>query len=467
VTSGVLWLTVVCLFLFQEPNHHVLYTELIEGMKDKELAKVVLRTTYYYSKALLDSERAITQTNERTLIKQLGAWLGLQTFAQNKPVLAKDMDFKAMITDAYQRGRMIAVLPFVEKVLAGCKQSKVFKANNPMIHGILALLAEIHGMERLKLNISFVIELTFKTFDVLLVDIIPSTTLKDLERQMLHNPDFSALPEASKMPGPVPGAPLPSLTGPLPPLTPPTSTAAGGAGAAASPGAALPPVPGTPQPSVPPSQAAAAPQGTPGGAAAQQQGAAPGAASPAAAAGAPGAQQPSPGEAAAPGGAGAAASPAQAATTAAVSPGPAAAAAGGVAAEQGLYAKLHSYVQISPNLMMLSERLQLKRLVPMAVDRAICEIITPVVERSVTIACMTTYELVTKDYATDPDESRLRAAAHAMVSSLAGSLALVTCKEPLKVSLGSQLRVMLQQQVDPNMLEQAVQVGGKGLCWQG
>ncbi len=106
------------------------------------------------------------QTNERTLIKQLGTWLGLLTFSKNRPVLARDMDFKAMICDAYQRGRMIAVLPFVEKVLAACKGSKVFKATNPMIAGILALLAEIHAMERLKLNISFVIEMTFKTFEV-------------------------------------------------------------------------------------------------------------------------------------------------------------------------------------------------------------------------------------------------------------------------------------------------------------
>lgn len=76
-------------------------------------------------RALLESDRAITQTNERTLIKQLGMWLGLLTFAKNKPVLAKDMDLKALIQDAYTRGRMIAVLPFVEKVLAGCKDTKV------------------------------------------------------------------------------------------------------------------------------------------------------------------------------------------------------------------------------------------------------------------------------------------------------------------------------------------------------
>lgn len=137
---------------------------------------------------------------------------------------------------------------------------------------------------------------------------------------------------------------------------------------------------------------------------------------------------------------------------------PAAAAAAASAAEPGLLTKLHTYVQISPQLGVLAERLGLKRLVPVAVDRAMCEIITPIVERSVTIACMTTYELVTKDYASDPDESRLRAAAHLMVSSLAGSLALVTCKEPLRVSLGTQLKMMLQPSMDPAMLAQAVEL---------
>lgn len=59
------------------------------------------------------------------MIKQLGTWLGLLTFARNKPVLARDMDLKGLIADAYTRGRMIAVLPFVEKVLSGCKDTKV------------------------------------------------------------------------------------------------------------------------------------------------------------------------------------------------------------------------------------------------------------------------------------------------------------------------------------------------------
>lgn len=38
----------------------------------------------------------------------------------------------------------------------------------------------------------------------------------------------------------------------------------------------------------------------------------------------------------------------------------------------------------------------------------ISQIITPVVERSVTIACMTTRELVVKDFAMEPDEGTVR-----------------------------------------------------------
>jgi len=48
------------------------------------------------------------------------------------------------------------------------------------------------------------------------------------------------------------------------------------------------------------------------------------------------------------------------------------------------------------------------------------KIITPVMERSATIASITTRELVLKDFAMEPDEQNMRKAAHAMVQSLAG-----------------------------------------------
>lgn len=68
------------------------------------------------------------------------------------------------------------------------------------------------------------------------------------------------------------------------------------------------------------------------------------------------------------------------------------------------------------------------------------QIILPVVERSVTIAGISTRELVMKDFVTDPSEDKIRKAGHLMAQKLAGSLALVTCKEPLRSNLPAHIR---------------------------
>lgn len=69
----------------------------------------------------------------------------------------------------------------------------------------------------------------------------------------------------------------------------------------------------------------------------------------------------------------------------------------------------------------------------------------PVVERSVTIAGISTRELVLKDYVTEQSEEKLRHAGRLMSQKLAGSLAQVTCKEPLRSNLASHLRVVLTE----------------------
>lgn len=61
------------------------------------------------------------------------------------------------------------------------------------------------------------------------------------------------------------------------------------------------------------------------------------------------------------------------------------------------------------------------------------------VDRSVTIALITTRELVLKDFAYDGDFQKILKAADLIIQNLAGSLALVTCREPLKMSLTTNL----------------------------
>ena len=71
---------------------------------------------------------------------------------------------------------------------------------------------------------------------------------------------------------------------------------------------------------------------------------------------------------------------------------------------------------------------------------------------------------VWQDFAVEPDDQRMRKAAHLMVGSLAGSLALVTCRDPLRTSLTNRLRSLLAQGLDAAMLEQYVQVRTHAFC---
>lgn len=83
---------------------------------------------------------------------------------------------------------------------------------------------------------------------------------------------------------------------------------------------------------------------------------------------------------------------------------------------------------------------KLHDIVRQALTRALQDIIQPVVDRSVTIAAISTQQMIHKDFATEPDENRVRNAAISMVKSTAGSLALVTSKEPLRANFANYLR---------------------------
>ncbi|PIA25919.1 hypothetical protein AQUCO_10300010v1 [Aquilegia coerulea] len=71
---------------------------------------------------------------------------------------------------------------------------------------------------------------------------------------------------------------------------------------------------------------------------------------------------------------------------------------------------------------------------------------------------MTMYDWL-KDFAMESDESHIYNSAHLMVASLVGSLAHVTCKEPLRISISNHLRNSLHSlNVVNDLLEHAVQI---------
>jgi CCR4-NOT transcription complex subunit 1 len=90
---------------------------------------------------------------------------------------------------------------------------------------------------------------------------------------------------------------------------------------------------------------------------------------------------------------------------------------------------------------------RLRKVVGTAVDNSIVEILPPVVDRSVTIALITTRELVLKDFAYDGDNIKVVKASDLIIQNLAGSLALVTCREPLRMSLNTNLKKIFEEYI--------------------
>jgi CCR4-NOT transcription complex subunit 1 len=372
-----------------ELNNHTLYLNLLEAVNQSGLNKMVLLQSYHSVKALLQSKLIRTSSAERTLLKNLGSWLGRLTLARNRPILQKDCGLKDLILDAYERGLLIAVMPFVAKVLEASKMSRVFKPSQPWIASLLSLLCELHSISDLKLNLKFEVEVLCRNLSVALNEIPKSTLLADRQVDRTNNHDFttSSIPALAPQPGASSSFSMRTLAGSY----------------------------------LPSANDSTKGQFAPGSAPLDPK-----------IENLPGSQQPQ--------------------------PQPQPQSAGSSNFDHTALPNLSQCVTINTSLPLFSQQQHLQQLVPMAIDRAIREIISPVVERSVTIACITTRELIIKDLAMEPDESTIYKAAHLMVQSLAGSLALVTCKDPLRVSMGGHLRTMLHADTNEhNLVEQVVQ----------
>ncbi|XP_057867287.2 uncharacterized protein LOC131074644 isoform X3 [Cryptomeria japonica] len=395
-----------------EPNFHDLYLKFLDKINSKLLHKEIIKATYENCKVLLKSELIKSSSEERSLLKNLGSWLGKLTIGRNQALRAREIDPKLLIIEAYEKGLMIAVIPFTSKILEPCQSSLAYQPPNPWTMGILSLLAEIYALPNLKMNLRFDIEVLFKNLGVETKDVKPTQLLKGRAREIEGNPDFSnkdlgasqqvgtehttgtvssisqveLQPEVSASHPSAPHAPvLPQFSAALH-----LSSSTGGEDEKVSTLAGMP-------------------DRMPAGLGLSH------------------------------------ATPAQ-------SPFP-------VSQFSIPISNIGAYVVVNQKLNALGQQLPFQRIVPVAMERAIREIISPVVERSVTIACMTSRELVTKDYAMESEESRIRESANKMVASLAGSLAHVTCKEPLRVAMANHLRSLLQQlNVVGEVLEQAVQL---------
>ncbi|XP_054632177.1 CCR4-NOT transcription complex subunit 1 isoform X12 [Dunckerocampus dactyliophorus] len=330
-----------------EPNFHSLYSNFLDTLKNPEFVKMVLTETYRNIKVLLTSDKAAANFSDRSLLKNLGHWLGMITLAKNKPILYTDLEIKSLLLEAYVKGQqeLLYVVPFVAKVLESSLRSMVFRPQNPWTMAIMNVLAELHQEHDLKLNLKFEIEVLCKNLSLDINDLKPGNLLKDKEKLKSLEEQLSAPKKEAKPPDEM----LPVTTS-APPSTPAATTTT-----CTTTG------PPTPQFSY---------------------------------------------------------------------------------HDINVYALagLAPHININANIPLLQAHPQLKQCVRQSVERAVQELVHPVVDRSIKIAMTTCEQIIRKDFALDSEESRMRVAAHHMMRNLTAGMAMITCREPLLVSIAANLK---------------------------
>uniref|UniRef100_A0A3P8PVZ0 CCR4-NOT transcription complex subunit 1 n=1 Tax=Astatotilapia calliptera TaxID=8154 RepID=A0A3P8PVZ0_ASTCA len=330
-----------------EPNFHSLYSNFLDTLKNPEFVKMVLNETYRNIKVLLTSDKAAANFSDRSLLKNLGHWLGMITLAKNKPILYTDLEVKSLLLEAYVKGQqeLLYVVPFVAKVLESSVRSMVFRPQNPWTMAIMNVLAELHQEHDLKLNLKFEIEVLCKNLSLDINELKPGNLLKDKEKLKNLEEQLSAPKKEAKPPEEM----LPVSTA-APPSTPAATTTT-----CTTTG------PPTPQFSY---------------------------------------------------------------------------------HDINVYALagLAPHININVNIPLLQAHPQLKQCVRQSVERAVQELVHPVVDRSIKIAMTTCEQIIRKDFALDSEESRMRVAAHHMMRNLTAGMAMITCREPLLMSIATNLK---------------------------
>lgn len=191
-----------------EANFHQLYaTFLVHSLEMPSLVDLVLDETYRNIRNLLRNYRDSDNINDRTVLKNLGHWLGLITLQENRPILSSRLDLHGLLVEAYIKGLMhlYFVVPFVAKVLNGVSKSKVFRPPNPWTVSLIAILVELHSIEDVKLNLKFEVEVLCKYLDIELVHYQGKVFNRWLERKELpksYEPMLGNVINASQIGGP-------------------------------------------------------------------------------------------------------------------------------------------------------------------------------------------------------------------------------------------------------------------------
>ncbi|CDR94810.1 transcriptional regulatory protein, putative [Babesia bigemina] len=175
----------------KEQNLHEVFVIFIENVKIPKIFDMAIQITYACISACLKNIVEFKGlASYRTLLRNLGSWIGRITVGRNMPIMSRHLDLKQVIYHAYENGAMIAALPFVCKIIENIKHSKIFKPPNPWTTAMLNFLVEVHRLKALKTSLVFEVEVLFKHLDLNMNSFANKTRLLESKVRPEDSPDF-------------------------------------------------------------------------------------------------------------------------------------------------------------------------------------------------------------------------------------------------------------------------------------
>ena len=156
------------------------YYEIFNELKNKELHKEIIKATIksVIKNATINCDTLSAENRAKENLKNLGLWLSEYKISKDRPILAKDLDFKTLIINSCENGNLNLVIPFISCVFKYASNSKVFKSTNPWVCSILNLMAELNSNQNVEQGVKDEIKILFKN---LKADINSWPKTKELE----------------------------------------------------------------------------------------------------------------------------------------------------------------------------------------------------------------------------------------------------------------------------------------------
>jgi len=104
-------------------------------------------------------------------------------------------------------------------------------------------------------------------------------------------------------------------------------------------------------------------------------------------------------------------------------------------------------ITVNKQLPLLIGNPHLKSLIHSSIEKAITDLLHPVVDRSIKYTINACEQIIKKDYALDPDEGRMRVAAHNMMRYLTAGMAMITSRDHIYIAINTNLKQTFTSQV--------------------